>query len=241
MPAEAQPLAPFKPLPPKIDNPLLRRAAKLAAAYRAALKPRLLVPVGMAAAVAVWNRLSGSPLPLLYEGCMMGGFLAYKGALLTKLLQELLPKVRACVGARARGGGKVAGTRSPGRARSRPQRGRRRRRRAPGQGRESSSGLPTHLPRPLLHSPTPQSYGSKGESRPKLETIDDELDQWGRPKKAARTPIDALPEDAQAKALEQLEKQMGDEPGRGHGAAGGGEAGGGEAGGGRDSSGEGRA
>jgi len=64
------------------------------AAYRAALRPRLLVPVGLACGVGVWNALSDAPLPLLYEGCLLGGFLAYKGALLTKLLQELLPKVR---------------------------------------------------------------------------------------------------------------------------------------------------
>ncbi len=37
--------------------------------------------------------------------------------------------------------------------------------------------------------------------------IEDDLDQWGRPKKAARTPIDALPADAQEKVLAQLEKK----------------------------------
>jgi hypothetical protein len=79
--------------PTQIENPLLRRAAKAAAIYRAALRPRLLVPVGLASSIAVWNALSDAPLSLLYEGCVMGGFLAYKGALLTKLLQELLPKV----------------------------------------------------------------------------------------------------------------------------------------------------
>jgi hypothetical protein len=57
--------------------------------------------------------------------------------------------------------------------------------------------------------PGRQSYGTAGASRPKLDTIEDELDQWGRPKKAQRTPIDALPPDAQEKALQQLEKQEG--------------------------------
>ncbi|GBF91994.1 hypothetical protein Rsub_04718 [Raphidocelis subcapitata] len=131
----------------KIENPALKRAAKIAAIYGAALRPRLLVPVGLASAVAVWNALSGAPLSLLYQGCMLGGFLAYKGALLTKLLSELLPK----------------------------------------------------------------SYGTPGESRPRVERIEDELDQWGRPKKSARTPIDALPLEAQERALQQLEKQAGGE------------------------------
>jgi hypothetical protein len=40
-----------------------------------------------------------------------------------------------------------------------------------------------------------------------VEKIDDELDQWGRPKKPARTPIDALPAEAQEKALQQLEER----------------------------------
>lgn len=55
--------------------------------------------------------------------------------------------------------------------------------------------------------PTPQSYIGTGETRPKLEAIEDELDQWGRPKKAARTPIDAMPEDAQEKLRAEWDKQ----------------------------------
>lgn len=54
------------------------------------------------------------------------------------------------------------------------------------------------------------TYGTTGETRPTLEKFEDELDQWGRPKKALRTPIDALPPDAQAKALEQLAKREGE-------------------------------
>lgn len=66
---------------------------------------------------------------------------------------------------------------------------------------------PSRHARPL---PRPQSYIAAGESRPVIEKIEDELDQWGRPKKALRTPIDALPPDAQAKALEQLAKREGE-------------------------------
>jgi len=70
-------------------------------------------------------------------------------------------------------------------------------------------------PPPLRHPTTPddkhQTFVSKGESRPRVERIEDELDQWGRPKKAARTPLDALPAEAQAKALQQLEEREGAE------------------------------
>jgi hypothetical protein len=43
----------------QIDSVLLRRAAKLKAAYQAALKPRLLVPVGLALLIAIYNAVSG--------------------------------------------------------------------------------------------------------------------------------------------------------------------------------------
>lgn len=80
-------------LPLQIDNALLRRLAKLGAAYRAALRPRLLVLVGVAALIAAYNKAAPEPLPLVYEGCILGGFLSYKVALLVKLFDELSPKV----------------------------------------------------------------------------------------------------------------------------------------------------
>lgn len=52
-----------------------------------------------------------------------------------------------------------------------------------------------------------QSFGPVAE-RPVIEKFDDELDQWGRPKKKLANPIDVMPEDQQQKAYEQLEKQM---------------------------------
>lgn len=49
-------------------------------------------------------------------------------------------------------------------------------------------------------------------SRPQVEKIEDELDQWGRPKKKLITsPIEAMPADAQEKAYKELEKQFSSE------------------------------
>jgi hypothetical protein len=191
----------FVALSVQIDNPLLRGVAKAVAVYRAALRPRLLVLVGLAALVGVYGKVRqqqqtpwgslvgtaaagvhavlmcfiveavtgggyhtaqehclypdrhacaalllcvrpppsprkrgitlrraiargslfertagmmlrvlctqpwgvyvrllvlqvvGEPLPLVYTGCLLGGFLTYKGALLARLVEELTPKV----------------------------------------------------------------------------------------------------------------------------------------------------
>ncbi|GFR52709.1 hypothetical protein Agub_g15338 [Astrephomene gubernaculifera] len=78
----------------KIENTWLRRLAKLGCAYRQALQPRLLVPVGLACLAAAYNRVAGPDhsLDLLHQGCLLGGFLSYKLALLVKLVDELTPK-----------------------------------------------------------------------------------------------------------------------------------------------------
>jgi hypothetical protein len=77
----------------QIENPLLRRAAKVAAAYQKALSPRLLVPVALGCLIGIYNKATGEPLPLLYSGCLLLGFLSYKVALVTKLVADLSPKV----------------------------------------------------------------------------------------------------------------------------------------------------
>jgi len=77
----------------QIENPLLRRAAKVKAAYQKALQPRLLVLVGLGVLVGVYDRVTGEPLPVLYSGCLLLGFLSYKLALVTKLVSDLSPKV----------------------------------------------------------------------------------------------------------------------------------------------------
>ena len=49
---------------------------------RAALRPRLLVPIGLAAAMWAFNHQTGGALPLRDEGCLLLGFLSYKVRLL---------------------------------------------------------------------------------------------------------------------------------------------------------------
>lgn len=73
----------------------LRMPAKILAGYLQALRPRLLVPVGLAAMSGAVNLAAGpgQGLDLLHQGCLLGGFLAYKVALLIKLIDELTPKV----------------------------------------------------------------------------------------------------------------------------------------------------
>lgn len=77
----------------KIEVPLLRGAAKVVAAYRQALKPRLLVPVALATCMGLYNALAPEPLETLYEGCLLLGFLTYKFGLVSKVVDDLMPKV----------------------------------------------------------------------------------------------------------------------------------------------------
>lgn len=51
------------------------------------------MPVALGIFLGVYNRVTGEPLPLLYTGCLLLGFLSYKGALITKLVADLSPKV----------------------------------------------------------------------------------------------------------------------------------------------------
>jgi hypothetical protein len=75
----------------------LRQGAKLTAAYQQALKPRLLVLVAMAATLGAYNQFAEEPLPLVYQGCTLGGFLSYKIALLLELFQQNTVKVRGAL------------------------------------------------------------------------------------------------------------------------------------------------
>ncbi len=67
----------------------------MAAAYQQALRPRLLVPVAMAALLGAINLVAEEPLPLVYQGCALGGFLSYKIALLLETFQQNSLKVGA--------------------------------------------------------------------------------------------------------------------------------------------------
>ena len=79
----------------RIDSPLLRNLAKVGIGYRYSLNPRLLIPIGLAMGCFAYNRVLGSetPLGLVEEGCLLGGFLGYKVALITKVYDDLKPKV----------------------------------------------------------------------------------------------------------------------------------------------------
>lgn len=219
----------------QIDNLWLRRAAKVGAAYRTALRPRLLVLVGLAAALGAYNAAAPEPLPVVYEGCLLGGFLSYKVALLVKLFDELTPKVRwllrVCGGARARvGGGAACAARAlPWGAWAgavergcwagvpRGALGASVLRRAP----SFPTTTPPHTQRRLLPpclparapaNPLPprlQSFSDGERKRPTLEAMDDGLDLYGRPKKSvAESPLAVMPEDQRAKAEQQLEKDL---------------------------------
>jgi hypothetical protein len=79
-----------------VEMPLPRAGAKLLAAWAQAARPRLLVPVGLLAAAAAWNAaFPDARLGLLEEGCLLGGFLAYKSALILKVYDDLRPRARS--------------------------------------------------------------------------------------------------------------------------------------------------
>lgn len=55
-----------------------RSAKKIVAAYRAALRPRLLVLVALVGAAAAYSSLAPQPLNGLQASALLGGFLTYK-------------------------------------------------------------------------------------------------------------------------------------------------------------------
>jgi hypothetical protein len=164
----------------RIQSPFLRRLAKIAASYRAALRPRLLVPLGLAMAVAAFNAASPEPLPLVDEGCVLAGFLSYKVALLVRVADAQWPASRRTRGAPVLGGAyrdMVGDADSGGSG-------------GPGGGGGGSGG----------------TLGPNG--RPLIERFEDDLDQWGRPKRRVVTmPTAALPPEQRKKAEEQLEEE----------------------------------
>jgi len=174
----------------RIESPLLRRLAKIAASYRAALRPRLLVPLALALGVAAFNAAAPEPLPLVDEGCVLAGFLSYKVALLIKVADAQWPASRRTRGAPVLGGAY----------------------------------------RDMVGDADGVGEGGGGRSRPMIERFDDDLDQWGRPKKRVVTmPTEALPPEQRKKAEEQLEEEYERKEGRGGAAAAAGEDGGGAA------------
>lgn len=76
-----------------VEPALARNAAKLGAAYRQALNPRLLVPAGLLGACAAWNAAFPEfPLGVVEAGCALGGFWSYKVALVLKVYDDLKPR-----------------------------------------------------------------------------------------------------------------------------------------------------
>lgn len=68
--------------------------AKWLASYRHALQPRLLVLISLFGAIAAYNSaFPEQPLSLIEEGCLIGGFLSYKVALILKVYDDLKPKI----------------------------------------------------------------------------------------------------------------------------------------------------
>lgn len=63
------------------------------AAYRQALKPRLLVAVVLAGAVGAFNTLSETPMGRVEQASLLAGFLSYKAALLLNIWDSTKPKV----------------------------------------------------------------------------------------------------------------------------------------------------
>jgi hypothetical protein len=62
----------------------IRSARKLVAAMRAALRPRLLVLVGLAAAAAAYNSAAPEPLNGVQTAALFTGFLTYKAGQLVR-------------------------------------------------------------------------------------------------------------------------------------------------------------
>ena len=79
----------------RIDAALVRNVAKATVGYRYSLNPRLLIPVGLALGCFIYNNMhdAESQLGLVEEGCLMGGFLGFKVSLITKVYDDLRPKV----------------------------------------------------------------------------------------------------------------------------------------------------
>lgn len=70
----------------------LRSVRRLGAGYRAALRPRLLVLVGVAAAAAAFDAFSPEPLSAQAVAALFGGFLSYKASLLGQLWEATRPR-----------------------------------------------------------------------------------------------------------------------------------------------------
>eukprot|EP00192_Tetraselmis_astigmatica_P021331 CAMPEP_0117652974 /NCGR_PEP_ID=MMETSP0804-20121206/2935_1 /TAXON_ID=1074897 /ORGANISM="Tetraselmis astigmatica, Strain CCMP880" /LENGTH=267 /DNA_ID=CAMNT_0005459101 /DNA_START=94 /DNA_END=896 /DNA_ORIENTATION=- len=76
----------------EIESPVGRSLSKALGAYSQALKPRLLLPVALAAGAWWFNQNSETPLGLVEEGCLFLGFSSYKLALVVEVWESLKPR-----------------------------------------------------------------------------------------------------------------------------------------------------
>lgn len=79
----------------RLELSTLRSVRRLGAAYRAALRPRLLVLVGVAASAAAFNAVATEPLSAQAVAALFGGFLSYKAGLVAQLWEATRPKFNA--------------------------------------------------------------------------------------------------------------------------------------------------
>lgn len=65
------------------------------AGYRAGFRPRLLIPIGLAAGIWACNHFGWHTLSRMEEGCLLLGFLSFKAALFLAVWDSLKPKFDA--------------------------------------------------------------------------------------------------------------------------------------------------
>lgn len=91
-------IGPNSSIPPRdiesIQPSVLRWITKLGYAYRSSLNPRLLVPITLVLLTGLWNQKFADDyhLGIVEQGCLIGGFLSYKIALILKLYDDLKPR-----------------------------------------------------------------------------------------------------------------------------------------------------
>jgi hypothetical protein len=76
-----------------VEPQFARTLAKIGAAYRMSFNPRLLVLIGLLSGCAAWNaNFPDMQLNMVDVGCVLGGYLSYKVALILKIYDDLKPR-----------------------------------------------------------------------------------------------------------------------------------------------------
>uniref|UniRef100_A0A061QQQ0 Uncharacterized protein n=1 Tax=Tetraselmis sp. GSL018 TaxID=582737 RepID=A0A061QQQ0_9CHLO len=77
------------------DNRVRRLMLRAVGAYVEALRPRLLLPVALAAGAWYYNEASGSSIGVTEEGCLFLGFCSYKLGLIVELWESVKPRPKS--------------------------------------------------------------------------------------------------------------------------------------------------